>query len=56
MGKEWNISYAEADMHGNARDERFTVLPSFWKALWWFIRKGRRYDYFYIWTTCRKER
>lgn len=51
MKKEWNISCAEADMHGNALDERFIVLPSFWKVLWWFIRKGRRCDYIYIWTS-----
>lgn len=52
--KEWNISCAEADLSGNAMDSVYIVLPSFWKVLFWFIRKGRQYDYFYIWTSKRR--
>ena len=54
MKREWNISYAEADLFGNAMDSVYIALPSFWKALFWFIRKGRQYEYIYIWTSERR--
>ena len=52
MAKEWNISYAEHDGYGGLNDGMI-VLPSWWKVLWWFLRKGHRYCEIYIWTSHR---
>lgn len=39
--KEWKITYSIHDGEGGL-DEFLIILPSFWKVLWWFIRKGRK--------------
>ena len=52
--KEWNISYAVHDGEGGL-DEYMIILPSFWKVLWWFIRKGRKACQIDIWTSARVE-
>lgn len=52
MKKEWNISYAMHDGMGGL-NEFMIVLPSWWKVILWFLRRGRRYCDIYIWTSVR---
>ena len=47
---EWNICYASHDGCGGL-NEFFIVLPSFWKVVWWMVRKGWRYHEIYIYTS-----
>lgn len=48
--KEWNITYGIHDREGGL-NEYFIILPSFWKVLWWFIRRGRKACLIDIWTS-----
>lgn len=52
FNKEWNISYALSDGE-DGLNEFMIILPSFWKVLWWLIRKGRKACGIYIWTSGR---
>lgn len=47
--KEWNILYQKYDQYGCLK-EYLIVLPSWWKVLWWMIRKGRRCYCVDIWS------
>ena len=49
---EWTITYEIHDGEGGL-DEFMVVLSSFWKVLWWFIRKGRKCCHIYIWQSGR---
>lgn len=51
--REWYITYEIHDGEGGL-EEFMVVLPSFGKVLWWFIRKGRKCCYIYIWQSGRK--
>ena len=50
--KEWSITYAIHDGEGGL-DEFMIILTSFWKVLWWFIRRGRKACQIDIWTSAR---
>lgn len=52
LRKEWNITYSFHDGEGGL-DGYFIVLHSFWKVLRWFVAKGRKACYIYIWTSGR---
>jgi len=51
--REWTITYEIHDGEGGL-DEFMIALSSFWKVLWWFIRKSRKCCHIYIWQSGRK--
>lgn len=50
--KEWNICYSVFDGI-DSKMEYFICLPSFWRVLWWFVRKGRKACEMNIWVSGR---
>lgn len=49
---DYNISYSFFDGEDELRDF-MVVMPSYWKVIWWFIRRGRKACQIYIWTSNR---
>ena len=51
--REWNISYEIHDGEGGLIPG-MVVLPSFRKAVLWFIKRGRKCCHIYIWQSGMK--
>lgn len=48
--KQYNVSYSLFNGE-DGLDDFMVILPSIWKVVWWFLRRGRKACQIYIWVS-----
>ena len=50
---DYNVRYSFWDPSEDELRDFMVILPSYWKVIWWFVRRGRKACEIHIWTSVR---